>query len=59
VKLISGAVFILFGVMILKGENDEEIESSLSPRNAFISGFSMIFLSEWGIRLRSPPPFRH
>ena len=48
VKLISGAVFILFGVMILKGENDEEIESSLSPRNAFISGFSMIFLSEWG-----------
>jgi len=48
VKLISGAVFILFGVMILRGDREEEVESPLSPRNAFVSGFSMIFLSEWG-----------
>ena len=48
VKLISGAVFILFGIMTLKGNQEEEEESHLSPRNAFVSGFSMIFLSEWG-----------
>ncbi len=27
-KLISGAVFILFGIMILRGEQEEEAESS-------------------------------
>jgi len=48
VKLVSGAVFLLFGVMILRGDKEEEEESRLSPRNAFVSGFSMIFLSEWG-----------
>jgi putative Ca2+/H+ antiporter (TMEM165/GDT1 family) len=48
VKLVSGAVFILFGVMILRGDKEEEEESRLSPRSAFVSGFSVIFLSEWG-----------
>ena len=48
VKLLSGAVFILFGIMTLRGDQEEEEEGSLSPRNAFVSGFSMIFLSEWG-----------
>jgi len=48
VKLISGTLFILFGIMILKGEDSEENKGSLSPKNAFVSGFSMIFLSEWG-----------
>lgn len=48
VKLLSGAVFVLFGLMILKGNKEEDEESNLSPKNAFISGFSMIFLSEWG-----------
>ncbi len=48
VKLVSGAVFILFGIMILRGDNDEAEDSNLSPKNAFVSGFSMIFLSEWG-----------
>jgi len=48
VKLISGAVFILFGLLILKGKQEEEEENSLSPKSAFLSGFSMIFLSEWG-----------
>jgi putative Ca2+/H+ antiporter (TMEM165/GDT1 family) len=48
VKLISGGVFVLFGLLILKGDKDEEEVSNLSPKNAFISGFTMIFLSEWG-----------
>ncbi len=34
--------------MILRGEQEEERESSISPRSAFVSGFTMIFLSEWG-----------
>jgi len=48
VKLISGAVFVLFGILTLRGNQEEEEEGSLSPRNVFVSGFSMIFLSEWG-----------
>jgi len=48
VKLISGVVFILFGLLIFKGKQEEEEENSLSPKSVFLSGFSMIFLSEWG-----------
>lgn len=48
VKAVSGLVFILFGILILRGEDDGEEEMSLSARGAFVSGFSMIFLSEWG-----------
>ena len=49
VKALSGLVFILFGILILKekGEEEESVQS-LSARGAFLSGFSMIFLSEWG-----------
>ena len=49
IKLISGAVFLIFGLLILRGDKDEvEDESHLSAKNTFISGFTMIFLSEWG-----------
>lgn len=48
VKVVSGLVFILFGILILKGESEDEDTGSLSAKGAFISGFSMIFLSEWG-----------
>jgi Ca2+/H+ antiporter, TMEM165/GDT1 family len=48
VKLVSGLVFILFGILILKGDKDDVTESNLSAKRAFVSGFSMIFLSEWG-----------
>lgn len=46
-KLISSAVFIGFGLLILfKGNVEEDEEASF--KNPFISGFTMIFLSEWG-----------
>ena len=49
VKALSGLVFILFGILILKEKGEEEeSEQSLSARGAFLSGFTMIFLSEWG-----------
>jgi len=49
VQIVSGLVFLLFGILIFRegGEGEEE-PASLSSRSAFISGFSMIFLSEWG-----------
>ncbi len=48
-KLISGGVFILFGALILRGDQKEaEEERELSSGNALLSGFSLIFLSEWG-----------
>ncbi len=46
-KLISAAVFIGFGLLILF-KNEEEDEGETSFKNPFISGFTMIFLSEWG-----------
>lgn len=48
VKIVSGLVFIIFGILILKGESGEEETGQLSAKGAFVSGFSMIFLSEWG-----------
>ncbi len=46
-KLVSAAIFIGFGLLILKGSREEE-EGEASFKNPFISGFTMIFLSEWG-----------
>lgn len=48
VKLISGTIFILFGAVTLKEEQKEEEESRLHSGNILVSGFSLIFLSEWG-----------
>lgn len=49
VKLISGSIFILFGISALRTEQkEEEEERQLPSGNALISGFSLIFLSEWG-----------
>ncbi len=47
IKLVSGAIFVIFGIMILRGK-EENAESDQSPKNAFVSGFSVIFLAEWG-----------
>jgi putative Ca2+/H+ antiporter (TMEM165/GDT1 family) len=48
-KVSSGLLFILFGLLILKDMNKEEdaLESS-AARGPFLSGFLMIFLAEWG-----------
>lgn len=48
VQIVSGLAFILFGIQILRENDCEDENPSLSARGAFISGFSMIFLSEWG-----------
>ena len=38
-------MFILFGILILKGGQDEEAESNLFAKRAFVSGFLLIGLS--------------
>ena len=46
-KIISGILFIVFGsVMLIRKEKDAEQKKTYN--NAFISGFFLIFLAEWG-----------
>ena len=46
-KILSGIIFMIFGVLILR---DKEVkgESRLYSRNSFLSGFALIFVTEWG-----------
>jgi len=46
-KISSGIIFIIFGVLILT-ENEARGESKFRSKNSFLSGFIMIFVSEWG-----------
>ncbi len=47
IRLVSGAIFIFFGVMTLR-ENTEKCEEEVSIKNPFLSGFTMIFAAELG-----------
>jgi putative Ca2+/H+ antiporter (TMEM165/GDT1 family) len=47
VKILSGTIFIFFGVLIL-GSGKKETKSKYYLKNPFYSGFVLIFLSEWG-----------
>lgn len=48
-KIASGILFILFGVLLLRdsGKDDRE-EGGMSSSNPFLSGFLLVFLAEWG-----------
>lgn len=46
-KIMSGIVFIIFGIFILLNRKKEEEERKYD-KNAFISAFLLIFLTEWG-----------
>lgn len=46
-RIFSGVVFIIFGILILKGSNGK-LEESLHFKSAFLSGFTFIFITEWG-----------
>ncbi|MDI6889435.1 MAG: TMEM165/GDT1 family protein [Thermodesulfovibrionales bacterium] len=46
-KIFSGIVFIILGVLILR-ENEGKAESKSFFKNSFISGFVLIFMTEWG-----------
>ena len=46
-KIISGSVFIIFGIFMLLNRKEEK-EDKKYDKNAFISAFLLIFLTEWG-----------
>jgi len=47
VKIISGILFIVVGVMVLI-RKEKEAESKKIYHNAFLSGFVLILFAEWG-----------
>ncbi|MCJ7445571.1 MAG: TMEM165/GDT1 family protein [Methanotrichaceae archaeon] len=47
VGFISGTIFIGFGIMTL-ANNKEKEEEETRFTNPFVTGFSLIFISEWG-----------
>ncbi|NYT01903.1 MAG: TMEM165/GDT1 family protein [Methanosarcinales archaeon] len=49
-KVASGAVFILFGLLILRelGKKEESEDDVNYDKNPFVSGFLLIFMAEWG-----------
>lgn len=49
IKIISGALFLIFGWLMIKSRG-KEIEKSCKIyfKNSFLSGFLLIFLTEWG-----------
>ena len=46
-KIVSGLVFILFGILILINKDDGE-ERTKSYKNPFVTSFFLILLTEWG-----------
>ena len=46
-KTASGIIFIIFGLLILR-QKEATNESKLQFKNSFLSGFILIFISEWG-----------
>jgi len=46
-KLVSGPVFIIFGLLILKG-GVEGMENKIFSKNPLLAGFMLIMLTEWG-----------
>lgn len=49
VKILSGTLFILFGLLtLISGNQKEEAKSKYHLKNQLYSGFILIFVSEWG-----------
>lgn len=47
VKIISGTLFIIFGILALR-DNSSEAKKDIQLKNPLISGLVVVFLSEWG-----------
>jgi putative Ca2+/H+ antiporter (TMEM165/GDT1 family) len=48
IKTLSGAVFIIFGLLLIFRNKKEGGQSEHHLGNPFYSGFILIFVSEWG-----------
>jgi len=47
VKIVSGIVFVIFGALALRA-GETKAENKLRFQNSFLSGFTFIFMMEWG-----------
>jgi len=48
VKIFSGTIFIIFGVLMLRKGDETKNERKFYFKNPFFSGFVLIFIMEWG-----------
>ncbi|MCC7576380.1 MAG: TMEM165/GDT1 family protein [Methanomethylovorans sp.] len=48
VRIFAGLLFVIFGVLMLYNRNKDEDEGSYELKNPFVSGFSLILVSEMG-----------
>ena len=47
-KIISGILFLFFGILSLKNSEEEETITTKKMANPLITGFLFVFFSEWG-----------
>ena len=47
IKIVSGAIFIILGIITLTSRNKQETKKSLF-KHPFLLGFGIIFMTEWG-----------
>ncbi|MBC7079775.1 MAG: TMEM165/GDT1 family protein [Methanothrix sp.] len=47
-KIISGGIFLLFGIITLRDLDGDEGDGRKFDESPFLSGFLVIFLAEWG-----------
>ena len=48
IKIASGIIFIVFGILIIFSKEDEETKNKYYFKNPLLISFSLIFLTEWG-----------
>jgi len=48
VRIFAGLLFVIFGVLMLYNRNKDEDEGQYELKNPFVSGFSLILVSEMG-----------
>jgi len=48
VKILSGFIFLILGLLMLFAKNKEEKEELPSLKNPFLTGFGLIVVAEWG-----------
>ena len=48
IKIISGIIFIIFGIIIILSKEDDDEGKKYYFKNPFLISFSLIFLTEWG-----------
>lgn len=48
IRILAGILFIIFGMVMLRGESEAEEEKEIGMKSPFITGFMVILISEMG-----------